>query len=403
MLKLHSTRKDLPGREALLFNFSSKSRYAESFRTLRTNIYFSLMEKDLDSLMVTSSLQGEGKTNTVANLAFTIAQTGKRVLMVDADLRKPGLTSRFGMQKATGFSNLIGDILGRHINSGKIADYGMNDLIKLCMLQNRNCIISITDDVNQTELSFHKGKLIDVYWMNRPEEKKLASSLVREQILTVEEAEIAIGHQKGSVRRLGAILLTLGMVDEKALHKILSVQFMEAFRIAMSMQNAEFTVRTASEEELKLTGMGEIDFHQLSQEFISGDGKSFIKSSIDDAIMETDEKNLFFLSSGTIPPNPSELLGSVRTSYLIRQLKKRFDVIIIDSSPIVPASDALLLSSQVDGVVMVVKVGETDRKLAADAVQQLRHAKANILGVLLNQADVSKGSYYKYYQSYYGS
>lgn len=173
MLKLNTTKNDLPGHDALLFNFSTKSRYAESFRTLRTNIYFALMEKELDSLMVTSSLQGEGKTNSVANLAFTIAQTGKRVLMVDADLRKPGLTSRFGMQKATGFSNLISDTMGRHINRGNVADYGMNDIIKLCLLQNRNCIISFNDGTNQTELTFLKGKLIDVYWINRPEEKNL--------------------------------------------------------------------------------------------------------------------------------------------------------------------------------------------------------------------------------------
>lgn len=226
---------------------------------------------------------------------------------------------------------------------------------------------------------------------------------MREKILSEDEVKIALGHQKSSVRRLGSVLVAMGMVDVNALNKILSVQLMEAFRVAMSMTNAEFNVKTSSEEELNLSGMGEVDFHQLSQEFIARDDTSFIKKNIDEAIMETDEKNLFFLPSGTIPPNPSELLGSVRTSFLIRELKNRFDVIIIDSSPIIPASDALLLSSQVDGVVMVVKVGETDRKLAADAVQQLQHAQANILGVLLNQANITKGSYYKYYHSYYGS
>ena len=92
MLKLKRHKNDISGMESLLVNYSSKSRYAESYRTLRTNIHFSMMEKGLHSLIITSSLPGEGKTNTVANLAYTIAQTGKSVLMVDADLRKPGLS-----------------------------------------------------------------------------------------------------------------------------------------------------------------------------------------------------------------------------------------------------------------------------------------------------------------------
>jgi Mrp family chromosome partitioning ATPase len=88
---------------------------------------------------------------------------------------------------------------------------------------------------------------------------------------------------------------------------------------------------------------------------------------------------------------------------LLKLLKNKFDVVIVDSSPVIPASDVLLLSPQVDGVVFVVQVGASSRTIVKDAVQQLRNAKANVLGVLLNQADMSKGSYYKYYQSYYGS
>jgi len=85
---------------ALLSEFSAKSGYAESYRTMRTNLQFSAMDKDLRSICVTSATEMEGKTNTVANLAYTMAQAGQRVLMVDCDLRKPGLTKRFGLKKA---------------------------------------------------------------------------------------------------------------------------------------------------------------------------------------------------------------------------------------------------------------------------------------------------------------
>ncbi len=88
MVKFKKTRKNIQGRESLLVNFSSKSGYAESYRTLRTNLSFCMMEKDLNSLVITSSLPGEGKTNTVANLAYTIAQTA-----AIPELRQPTLVS----------------------------------------------------------------------------------------------------------------------------------------------------------------------------------------------------------------------------------------------------------------------------------------------------------------------
>lgn len=404
MLRLKTTRKGIEGRDSLLVNFSVKSRYAESYRTLRTNLYFSIMEKDLNSVVVTSSVQSEGKTNTVANLAYTIAQTGKKVLMVDADLRKPGLSARFNLKKATGFSNLISDLLGRYVNEGKISDYGLNDLITLNGLQKRTCIVTIIEDLNEADLFFLKGELVDIYWKNRPDSKKLANTLVREKILTTEKVQLALGHQQKSVRRLGAILLTMGLITEAELGKALAVHMMEAFRVTVDMADGRFKVRTVSEEEIKPTAGNTFSFKQLYGEFLTGeDEKSFIKTTIDSAILATEEKNLFLLPSGSIPPNPSELLGSEKCSYLLELLKNKFDVIIIDTTPILPATDALLISPQVDGVILVIQSGSTDRKLVHDTVQQLKKAKANILGALLNMADVRKDGYYKYYQKYYGS
>ncbi len=404
MLKLKTTRKNMPGREAMLVNFSSKSGYAESYRTLRTNLSFSMMEKDLNSLVITSSLQGEGKTNTVANLAYTIAQTGKSVLMVDADLRKPGLSTRFGVQKVTGFSNIIADVLGRSVNSGLLEDYGLHDLILLSALQKRTNVLNIKNKQNEVELFFLKGELVDVYWKSRPDSKKLANTLVKEKLLTENEAEVALGHQKKSVRRLGAVLLSLMMIEVKVLNKILAVQVMEAFRIATEMEDGSFSVSSVADDEIQFSKSQSVNFSQLTRELVSSEkGNSYITKHIESNILSTEEKSLFLLPSGSIPPNPSELIGSNKTEYLLRILQKKFDVVIVDSSPIVPASDALLLSQHVDGVVLVIKAGETNRTIVKDAAQQLTTAGANILGVLLNSADMTKGSYYKYYQQYYGS
>lgn len=399
-----SSKQPSTGKESLLTQFSAKSSYAESYRTLRTNLHFSLMDKELRSLVVTSSLQAEGKSNTVANLGYTLAQAGKRVLMVDADLRKPGLTARFTTQKDRGLSTLISSVLGEQVTQGKISDYGLRDLIKLTSLQKRTCGLNLKDKSNEAELFFLKGELVDIYWKNRPDSKRLANTLIKEKILTKDEANLALGHQKKSVRRLGAILQAMGLLTEKELQRILSIHMMEAFRVTTVMLDGAFSFRSLSESDVLPAVSNAIDFENLYDEFLAGETESsFIQAAVDNAIFSVDHENLFLLPSGSVPPNPSELIGSSRTSYLLSLLKHKFDVVIIDTSPVMPASDALLLAPQTDGVVLVVQSGGVEKKILKDVVQQLEKSKSNILGVTLNKADRRKDGYYKYYRSYYGS
>ncbi|MBW2646379.1 MAG: hypothetical protein JRE23_09420 [Deltaproteobacteria bacterium] len=87
--------------------------------------------------------------------------------------------------------------------------------------------------------------------------------------------------------------------------------------------------------------------------------------------------------------------------FLLSNLKKRFNTLIIDSPPILPASDALLLGPQADGVILVVKSGVMNREMVKKAVEQLRVSHANLLGVVLNAVDTKREGYYKYYHKYY--
>ncbi len=403
MLSFKSAKAITRSSEALLDNFSAKSSYAESYRTLRTNLHFSLMDRGQRSILITSALQGEGKTNTAANLAYTHALTGKSVLMVDADLRKPGLSHRMSAKGKSGLSFLISAILGKQIGEGKIADCGLGDLIKLSELQQQTGVLNLKDSANEIELFFLDGELADIYWKNRPDSKKLANTLIVAKILTKEEALLALGHQKKSVRRLGSILLNMGLVTKKELNKIISVHMMEAFRISTEMVSGTYSFKALDEKTVKRTRGNAKDLGALYNEFLEDDtASSFIKKAITASILETGNENLFLLPSGSIPPNPSEMIGSNYASYLFSLLQSMFDVVVIDSSPVVPASDALLLAPQVDGVVLVVKAGEADRTILQDTVQQLTTAKANILGVVLNQVDRTKSGYYKYYKGYYG-
>jgi len=117
-------------------------------------------------------------------------------------------------------------------------------------------------------------------------------------------------------------------------------------------------------------------------------------------------ENLFILTCGAIPPNPSELLGSQRMRDLIKLLSQQYDLVLFDSPPVITVTDTAVLSPQVDGLVLVVKSHATDKRALTRAKTILTNLKANILGVVLNKIELSglAGSYdYYYHYNYYYS
>lgn len=217
---------------SLITELNPKSPISEAYRALRTNIQFSSIDEPVKVILVTSAQPEEGKSTTISNLAVTYAQEGKRVLIVDADLRKPTIHRYMSASNRLGLSNLLAG------------------------------------------------------------------------------------------------------------------QF-----------------------------------------------------KVEDVAMDTRIPNLSLISSGTIPPNPSELLSSKRMHTLLAQLKEEYDMVLIDSPPILAVTDSQILSSICDGVVMVINHGKVKREAARRAVSLLAYAKAKILGVVLNNKDMSRdeSSYYYYY------
>ncbi|MGV3016634.1 polysaccharide biosynthesis tyrosine autokinase [Rothia sp. 88186D007BW] len=129
-----------------------------------------------------------------------------------------------------------------------------------------------------------------------------------------------------------------------------------------------------------------------------------------DAVRQFEDTQLFILPAGRIPPNPSELLGSDKMRQLISELSGEFTV-IVDVPPVLPVTDAALLSTAVDGVVLVGTVGKTRKENLAEAATNLRKVSANLLGVVINRAPRTGlgNSYYGFayssaggYTSYYG-
>lgn len=211
---------------------TTHSPRAEAYRRLRTNLTFSNIDSRLQVIVVTSSLSGEGKSTTAGNLAKVLADAGKPVLLLEADLRRPTLGEYFGIESSVGLTNIL-----------------------------------------------------------------------------------------------------VGQVDS------------------------------------------------------------------DDVIQPWGTGGLHVLPSGTIPPNPSELLGSERMHSLMASLRTRFDVIVIDTPPLLPVTDAAIMATQADGVVLVARYGTTRRDDVAAAVEMLRAVEASFVGTVLNMipAKASGGDGYHSY------
>jgi succinoglycan biosynthesis transport protein ExoP len=127
------------------------------------------------------------------------------------------------------------------------------------------------------------------------------------------------------------------------------------------------------------------------------------KATLEDAVKRTDVPNLDVLPCGPVPPNPSELLHTDRFGHVLSQLAKMYDRIILDSPPTSAVTDPAVLGNLADGVVLVIKAGETTREAAMHARRQLATAKARLVGVVVNAIDFSNPAYgYEYYyRNYY--
>ena len=116
---------------------------------------------------------------------------------------------------------------------------------------------------------------------------------------------------------------------------------------------------------------------------------------------------LSVLTSGPLPPNPAELVGSRRMRELLQQALADFDMVVCDTPPIVAVSDAVALAAQCDGVILVVRTGTVPQDVIKRAVGQIEAVKGRIVGVLLNRVDLRRDGYYydyhRYYRSYYGA
>ena len=124
-------------------------------------------------------------------------------------------------------------------------------------------------------------------------------------------------------------------------------------------------------------------------------------SNVMDIIQQTSVPNLYVLTSGPVAPNPSELLASQNMVDILEELKQHFDYVLVDTPPIMPVTDAAVVSAKVDGTILVIASGAVSPSIAVEAKTRLEQGGAHLLGVVLNKVDVGANSHYGYYY-YYG-
>jgi len=117
-------------------------------------------------------------------------------------------------------------------------------------------------------------------------------------------------------------------------------------------------------------------------------------------IRSTSVRGLSLLTCGALPTNPSGLLSGVRMRALLQELAKSFDLVILDTPPVLATADAGILASIADGVLLVVRAGQTDRVAAKRAHQQLVYVGANVVGTVLNDPGGEISGYGDYYYPY---
>jgi capsular exopolysaccharide synthesis family protein len=169
--------------------------------------------------------------------------------------------------------------------------------------------------------------------------------------------------------------------------------------IALSQTGAQVLVIDSDMRKPRIHKIFAVENGAGLSSFLSGQGE------LDSIVKKTNVPNLYYIPAGPIPPNPSELLGSNLFKNMMESLEERFDHIVLDSPPVLGFADSIILSTLVDGVILVVLGGKTPRETLQRAKEVLHQVNAKILGVVINRIDIHRsdyGYYYYRYHHYYG-
>ena len=169
-----------------------------------------------------------------------------------------------------------------------------------------------------------------------------------------------------------------------------------------STRSANFALSCAKEEKKAILIDCDLRKPILHKEFQISNSRGLSEFLIGNVefskVVYKHESGLHVLPSGLVPPNPAEMLASRAMEHLLTQLEEKYDYIILDTPPVNAVTDSKILSTKVDGTIIVVKYGYTKKDAVIEAVKGLRAVNANIIGTVFNGEENQRGKYYHYYK-----
>jgi succinoglycan biosynthesis transport protein ExoP len=349
-------------------------------------------------LMVESATSGEGKTTILTKSAVSLARSGLRVVMVDADLERPALHQVFGLKNdgEGGLITAMERVLFQEISMRDLNTYSVDDLFFLISLKKLSGQLHITNETQDMNAVFENGRLLHIRSKNNPLANRLGTMLLRGGFITEGQLQEALERNDRTGQPLGYILINAGYITQDKLRGPLKLQMEEYLQKLFSWKSGSSvfepgSIKTYEDKSIYF----EEDYIPIIRRLGHMAGSCFIEREVLSFVKPLGEPNLSLLPAGTASSKPAGLVYLTILEKFLDILKKRFDIVLVDAPPVLNVAGAVALSSLSDGVVFVVKAGHLSVKAINEALTSLKEANINILGAILNQVKL-RDNLYKY-------
>lgn len=369
------------GDEDLITVKDSKSPYAESVKILRTNLQYMYDKGDLQTVAITSSLPGEGKSWLTANLAVAFANSGKKTLIIDADMRRGRQHKMFKVKKMPGLAEFLK--VGKEstqlvaVRGKRVAKTGIAKILTMI-----NQYIKI-EKIPKIANMIYKEE----YMTMTPEDQAKVKSLKKEN--NHEQLEIVAEEPKKAGSKISKEKTT--EEEKKTVKK----------GTKKTVQKKE----TDKKETKKVTVKKKADKKETTKKAtkVATKKKTSVKKEekvmkISDFINPTGIDNLYVLPAGIETMESSELLASGKLEEALQELKKEYDMILVDTPPVSVVADGFIIARIVDTNMIVLKHGNTEINELNKIKNNIQEIGGEVIGTVINKIpDRNK----KYYHTYY--